>query len=218
MIIVNCQQGEKAWYDARCGVITASRISDAISVLTRKSGDKGPGDPTAASDKYAYEVAFERISMQPYGEPIKAWTLERGHELESHARLEYESLTGNLAAESGVILSDDRLFGYSSDGLLSNGEGIIEIKCPIDTVKIMEMLTTHDTSEYDHQMQFGMFLSGRKYCDFIQYVPALENVGKHLFYKRVHRNDDFIDDMVAKLLAFEKRVTQYENMLRQKAA
>lgn len=217
MITVNCIQGSTEWLQARCAVITASRFADAISVLTRKSGDKNPGDPTAASDKYAYEVAFERISGVPYGEPIKAWTLERGHELEKMARLEYEARTGNLASESGVVLTDDRRFGYSTDGTVGD-DGLIEIKCPVDTIKIMDMLNTHDISEYEHQIQGGLWLTGRKYCDFIQYVPALEHVGKDLFYMRVKRDDDFIDDMVAKLLQFEKRVTAFEQMLRQQAA
>jgi hypothetical protein len=216
-IVVNCLQGTEEWLKARCAAITASRFADAVSVLTRKSGDKGPGDPTAAADKYAYEIAFERISGVPYGEPVKAWTLDRGHALEAVARLKYEEATGNVVYESGVILTDDRKFGYSTDG--SAGEdGLIEIKCPVDTVKIMEMLTTQDISEYEHQIQGGLWLSGRKWCDFIQYVPALENVGKDLFYRRIYRDDVFIEDMVAKLLTFEARVTQYENLLRRKAA
>lgn len=218
MIFVECSQGTELWLQSRCGVITASRVSDAISLLTRKSGNKVAGEPTDASDKYAYEVAFERISGQPYGAPIKAWTLERGHELEPMARMLYEERTGNLAMESGIILSDDKLFGYSSDGLLTDGRGLIEIKCPVDTVKIMEMITTGDVSEYMHQMQFGMFLSGRAYCDFIQYVPALESVGRDLYVKRIERDEAFIEDMVEKVLAFERRVSEYESMLRKVAA
>jgi hypothetical protein len=95
--------------------------------------------------------------------------------------MEYEARTGNLASESGVMLTDDRLFGYSTDGLVGD-DGLIEIKCPVDSVKIMDMLTTCDVSEYMHQMQLGMWISNRKWCDFIQYVPALEHVGKDLFY------------------------------------
>lgn len=218
MILINCRQGDQEWLDARCKVITASRVADAISVLTRKSGSKGPGDPTDASDKYAYEVAFERISGVPYGAPINAWTLARGHELEPLARMSYEMRTGNLAVESGLILSDDRKFGYSSDGLLNDEKGVIEVKCPVDTIKIMEMLTTQDTAEYDCQIQFGLFLSGRSYCDFIQYVPALENVGKDLFVKRIERDEEFIDSMVEKLIAFERHVTDIEQFLRAQAA
>lgn len=218
MILVECAQGTDLWLQSRSGVITASRVSDAISVLQRKSGAKNPGDPTEVSDKYAYEVAFERISGKPYGAPIKAWTLDRGHELEPIARMLYEERTGNLAMESGIVLSDDRKFGYSTDGFLNDDRGIIEIKCPVDTVKIMDMLTTGDTSEYDHQIQFGLFLSGRAYCDFIQYVPALESVGRDLYVKRIARNEDFIEDIVAKVLTFEKRVSAYESLLRKQAA
>lgn len=218
MILVECSQGSDLWFQSRSAVITASRISDAISVLTRKSGSKNPGDPTDAADKYAYEVAFERISGVPYGAPVKAYTLERGHTLEPIARMLYESRTGNLAMESGIVLSDDRKFGYSTDGFLNDDRGIIEIKCPVDTVKIMDMLMTGDTSEYDHQIQFGLFLSGRAYCDFIQYVPALESVGRDLYVKRIERNEEFIEDMVAKVLTFEKRVTAFEQLLRKQAA
>jgi exodeoxyribonuclease (lambda-induced) len=218
MILIEAIQGTQEWLQARSGVITASRISDAISVLQRKSGSKNPGDPTNESDKYAYEVAFERISGVPYAAPIKAFTLERGHTLEPVARMLYEERTGNLAMESGIVLSDDRKFGYSTDGFLNDDRGIIEIKCPVDTVKIMDMLTTGDTSEYDHQIQFGLFLTGRAYCDFIQYVPALESVGRDLYVKRIERNEEFIEDMVAKVLTFEKRVTAYETLLRKQAA
>jgi exodeoxyribonuclease (lambda-induced) len=218
MILIEAVQGSEQWLQARSGVITASRVSDAIAVLQRKSGSKNPGDPTGESDKYAYEVAFERISGVPYGAPIKAYTLERGHTLEPVARMLYEERTGNLAMESGIVLSDDRKFGYSTDGFLNDDRGIIEIKCPVDTVKIMDMLTTGDTSEYDHQIQFGLFLTGRAYCDFIQYVPALESVGRDLYVKRIERNEEFIEDMVAKVLTFEKRVSAYESLLRKQAA
>lgn len=217
MIFIECQQGTPAWFEARCGVATASCFADAISVLTRKSGNKEAGMPTAASDKYCYDLAFERVSMQPYGEPVKAWTLERGHALEIEARAEYEAHTGYLASESGVILTDDRKFGYSSDGLVED-DGLIEIKCPVDSVKIMEMLRTGDVSEYEHQIQGGLWISGRKWCDFIQYVPVLERGGNHLFVKRIERDEDFIEAMVEKLMAFDKRVCAAVELLSKKVA
>lgn len=217
MIFIECQQGTPAWHEARCGVCTASCFAEAISVLSRTSGSRKPGDPTSASDKYAYDLAIERISRKPYGEPVKAWTLDRGHTLEPLARIEYEADTGYLASESGVILTDDRLFGYSSDGLVED-DGLIEIKCPVDSLKIGEMIATGDVSEYMHQIQGGLWISGRKWCDFIQYVPALENAGNALFVRRIERDDNFIDAMVEKLVAFEKRVTKFENLLRKRAA
>jgi hypothetical protein len=217
MILIECQQGTPEWDAARTGVITASCFADAISKLTRKSGNREPGDPTTASDKYACDLAIERISGKPYGQPIKAWTLERGHEMERLARIAYESRVQEYVSEAGVALTDDRLFGYSTDGLVGE-DGLVEIKCPIDSLKIKAMLETGDTSEYDHQMQGGLWITGRKWCDFIMFVPDLEPVGKDLFVKRVHRDDNFIDAMVIELMAFAGRVSDFETLFRLKAA
>jgi hypothetical protein len=111
-----CQQGEPLWYSARCGKVTASQFACAISTLSRTSGEKGKGDPTDASDKYAAEVAIELISGVPWGEPIKPWVLKRGHDLEPVRATGYEARTGNIAEEAGVCTTDDGVFGYSTDG------------------------------------------------------------------------------------------------------
>jgi exodeoxyribonuclease (lambda-induced) len=215
--IVHCQQGTPEWLQARCGVITASEYECAISVLSRSSGKRKAGDPTAASDKYAFEKAIERISRKPYGEPPKAWVLDRGHRMEEHARIAYEAKFGEMVTESGIVLTDDNVFGYSTDGLVGE-HGLVEIKSPIDGLKIGEMFKTGDVSEYMHQIQGGMWLTGRKWCDLIMYVPDLETVGNDLYIKRVQRDDDFIDDMVGRLLAFDKRVQDYEILFRMKEA
>lgn len=217
MILINCLQGTPEWHAARSGVITASCFEDAVSVLVKNSTKRKAGDPTGASDKYACDLAIERISGKPYGEPPRAWVLERGHRMEKLARMEYEARSGYFVSESGVVLTDDRLFGYSTDGLVEE-EGLIEIKCPIDSLKIAEMLDTGDVSEYMRQMQGGMWITGRKWCDFIQYVPDLEPVGKHLFVKRIMRDDDYIDEMVERLLKFAGRVADQEASFRMKEA
>ena len=227
MRFIQVLQGSPEWLQARAGVITASCFADAISVLKVKSGTKVAGDPTAAADKYAGDVAIERISAKPYGEPPKAWVLARGHELEAMARPNYEMVTGLIAEEAGIVLTDDGEFGYSTDGLVNpiymmgqivSCEGLIEIKCPIDSVKIRAMLETGDVSEYMHQMQGGMWITGAKWCDFIQYVPDLESVGNDLFIKRIYRDEDFIEDMAAKLMKFRQRVADFKFMFGQKAA
>ena len=205
MKFIEALQGSPEWLQARAGAITASTFADAISVLSRASGDKKAGDPTNAADKLAGDIAIERITQKPYGEPVKAWVLERGHIMEARARIAYESRTGLMAQEAGVCKTDDDWFGYSTDGLVED-DGLIEIKCPVDTVKIAAMFKTGDVSEYIHQMQGGMWITGRQWCDFIMYVPDLEGVGNDLYVKRVYRDDDFIDDMAAKLMKFRSVV------------
>jgi len=224
-------QGTQEWLNARAGVITASMFGDAISLLTRKSGDRNVGDPTATSDKYASDLAIERISGKPYGEPPKAWVLERGHRLEPFARQAWEMRTGLVAEEAGIVLTDDGDFGYSTDGMVNPTrdasaapthyfacEGLIEIKCPIDSQKILAIWSTGDLSEYMDQMQGGMWITGAKWCDFIMYVPDLEAVGNDLYVKRVMRDDAYIDSMAGKLLAFRTRVDDFKYLFSKKAA
>jgi exodeoxyribonuclease (lambda-induced) len=169
------------------------------------------GVPSDTAHRYAADLAIEQISGQPHGEPPKAWVLERGHIMEERARMLYEARTGAFVTESGICISDCESFAYSSDGLV-NDDGLIEIKSPIDSLKIATMLRTGDVSEYLHQMQTGMWLTGRKWCDFIMFVPDLANCGKDLYVKRVMRDDEFIDGMVKELVRFQAMIADYKSV------
>lgn len=255
MKFIECAQGTPEWHAARSGLITASRFSDAISIVgglderqekyvkaflagvsqkaalevagykaaptadsvRRALAGELVGEPSDIAKRYAADLAIERVSGQPHGEPPKAWVLERGHEMEAAARMHYEARTGSFVTEAGICVTDDGVFGYSTDGLVDD-DGLIEVKAPIDSAKILAMWSTGDTSEYDHQMQGGMWITGRKWCDFIMYVPDLAAVGKDLFVKRVFRDEAFIDDMVTKLAKFDSMVHANVAILRAGAA
>jgi hypothetical protein len=210
---IECPQGTEEWFAARCGKITASCFGDAISVCQKKSAARDPGDPTAVAERYAADLAIERISGQRHGEPPKAWVLDRGHEMEAAARRIYEGRTGAFVTEAGICVTDDGAYGYSTDGLVDD-DGLIEIKAPIDSTKILAMWQSGDVSEYIHQMQGGMWITGRKWCDFIMYVPDLVNVGKDLYVKRIYRDDAFIDAMATGLAKFNGMVELFESVLR----
>lgn len=213
MKFIECPQGTESWLAARCGKITASCFADAISVCQKKSAARNPGEPTAVAERYAADLAIERISGQQHGEPPKAWVLERGHEMEAAARRIYEGRAGAFVTEAGICVTDDGVYGYSTDGLVDE-DGLIEIKAPIDSTKILAMWATGDTSEYDHQMQGGMWITGRQWCDFIMYVPDLACIDKDLYVKRVFRDDAFIADMAARLAKFDALVGECEAIFR----
>lgn len=210
MKLIQCEQGSEAWFKARAGVITASKFAEAVSTLKN-------GTPTQASKDYAYRVAVERIYGETTEDTFVTWEMRRGTELEPLARIAYEAKTGNLAQESGIALTEDGLFGYSTDGLVDD-DGLIEIKCPNSARKLVEMWETGDLSEYEHQIQGGMWITGRKWCDFIMYAPQLEPVGKHLYIKRIERDDNFIEAMESKLWEFARRVQSHVDNLKKEAA
>lgn len=197
--------------------LAAYKSAPTSEAIKRALAGERIEQPSDTARRYAADLAIERISGQPHGEPAKTWVLERGHEMEGKARWLYEARTKAFVTESGICLDDDGVFAYSSDGLVDD-DGLIEIKAPIDSVKILAMWQTGDVSEYLHQIMGGLWLTGRKWCDLIMYVPDLAPVGKDLFIKRIERDDKFIDDMVERLGEFDKLVTMYETLFRQEAA
>jgi len=174
--------------------------------------------PSDAARKYAAKLALERISGNPFGEPVKAWVLERGHEMEDQARMKYEQRFSVMLTDPGFCISDCGLFGYSTDGRVDDGtdQGLVEFKGPIDPLKILTLMQTRDLSEYTHQMQFGMWLDNRQWCDWGMRVPDLDACDNGLFIIRVPRDQAFIDDMVQKLHRFNLMVNEYVDIFRGK--
>lgn len=206
MIYVPCEQGSASWLEARTGVITASRFRDALDCLKN-------GNPNEKSIRYAAQVAVERISGDANDETFVNWQMKRGSELEPVARLAFETATGLLVQEAGIALTDDRCFGYSSDGFIGD-DGCIEIKCPAAADKLVALWRDRDLSEYRHQIQGGLWLTGRKWCKFIMYAPQLAKVGKELMVEHVERDEAFIEKMELDLLKFAERVAENERVLR----
>lgn len=209
MILVQCKQGDPDWHAARVAVTTASRAKDACDKL--KSGQ-----PSQKAVAYAAEIAMESVAGVTCSDVFVNFAMRRGSELEPHARIAYEAATGNLVDESGIYLTDDRVFGYSSDGAV-NDDGLIEIKCPLSALTVISMWRSGDLSEYVHQIQMGMWLTGRKWLDFVMFDPRLAPVGKSLFVKRVQRDEAFIEAMESDLMKFVGLVREFEGVLRANA-
>ena len=202
MIQLKLTQGDSDWKQARAGKVTASRAKDARDRL--KSG--------AASGKqiaYACQVALERVSHQPADATFENWQMREGHVQEPIARAAYERETGNLVDEVGAFATDDDLFLYSPDGLIDD-DGLLEVKTLFSPERIMTIVGNGDTSDFEDQCMFGLWLTGRQWIDLVVWVPSLE----HMVIKRITRDEDAIEALEADMLAFSRLVTQYEAKLR----
>jgi hypothetical protein len=215
MILLSYPQGSDEWLLARAGAITASRFADARSKLTRTAGSGQKGDPTTTSNKYAWTVAMERIAEQSLDETFVTWQMKRGTELEPLARIAYEGRHNELVEESGIVLTDDRAFGYSTDGFIGD-DGMVEIKCPsaCDKIGAVWQHPENAADEYIDQINGGLWITGRQWCDLIVYCPWLEPVGKDLFIKRIERDDVAIKSLENDMLEFLARVDSFEAILR----
>ena len=201
-MLTSFEQGSPEWKQARAGKVTASRAKDARDKL--KSG--------AASGKqiaYACQVALERVSGNPADATFENWQMREGHVQEPIARAAYERRTGNLVDEVGAFATDDDLFLYSPDGLIDD-DGLLEVKSIFSPERIMTIVGNGDTSDFEDQCMFGLWLTGRQWIDLVVWVPSLE----HMVIKRITRDEDAIEALEADLMAFARLVTQYENTLR----
>lgn len=216
MIVLNYPQGSDDWLRARCGVITASRFGDARKKLTRASGEKKAGDPHGDAERYAWTVAVETIARQPLDDTFVNYAMRRGRDLEPIARQQYELRTDSLVEEASLVLTDDSRFGYSTDGLV-NDDGLVEIKCPLSAEKLGNVWANPGAAhlEYLDQIDGGLWITGRKWCDLVIYCDWLKPVGKDLFVTRIFRNEDRIEALEADLLAFMRLVDQNLATLRE---
>src|SRR5690606_33132888 len=219
MIFLDYPQGSPEWLQARAGVITASRFADARSRLTKTCKSGKPGDPSTAAIRYAWTVAMERVAGKPVDSSFETWQMRRGVDLEPAARVAYEARTGFMVQESGLVLTDDSVFGYSTDGFVED-DGMVEIKCPASCDKLGAIWGHPEEaeSEYIDQINGGLWITGRKWCDLIVYCPWLEPVGKELFIKRIERDDDAIDELAEEMWQFHLLASSHEQVFRQKVA
>ncbi|HKJ22275.1 MAG TPA: YqaJ viral recombinase family protein [Gammaproteobacteria bacterium] len=210
MIIVNCAQGSEEWHAARVGAITASMFKTARERL--KSG-KNAGAYKAAAKDYAFRVACERIGGQPLDEGFSTWAMRRGHELEPEARAAHEMTAGIDVEPTGIVLTDDRKFGGSADGLIGD-DGGSEYKCLVAPDRIRGILIDRDIDEFQDQVQGCLWLTGRAWWHFVLYCPALAPVGRDLIIHQVERDDDYIESLESDLIAFDRLVGEYEEQIR----
>ncbi len=205
-IHIEAPQGSIQWFEGRCGAITASMFSEC-----RKRLKSGPnkGDFSQAAKDYAFKLAVERLSGQLLDDPqFDPWQARRGRELEPEARLAYEERKGVLVEQTGLALTEDRLFGASVDGLVDE-DGSVEIKCFLAPSKLAPILLEKEIGDCMDQIQGGLWITGRQWCDFILYCPALACVARDLTVIRVNRDDNYIAPLVDDLVEANRLVETY---------
>jgi hypothetical protein len=213
MIILECEQGSPEWFQARAGCITASNFAECRKKL--KSG-VNEGDHTGKAKEYAFRLAIERISGELLSEDkFDTFEMRRGRELEPDARLAHEMKRGIMVDQTGIALTDDRIFGASVDGLIDD-DGCSEYKCFIGPSSLMPILLDNDLSSTTDQVQGQMWITGRKWSDFVLYCPALKSIGRDLTIITIERDDDYIEELEADMLEFNTLVGEYQAKLMQK--
>lgn len=171
-------QGSDGWLAARCGLLTASEMKLIIAPITLKAARN------TLERTHLYELLAQRITghVEPHyvGEDML-----RGHEDEVEARILYSQRYAPVE-EAGFITNDRWGFtlGYSPDGLVGD-DGLIEAKSRRQKYQIQTVLENVAEStipaDYTLQVQTGLLVSERKWCDFISYSGGLPMVTIRVF-------------------------------------
>lgn len=197
-------QGSQEWLEARLGCVTASCFADVLA--------KGKG---IVRKKYMRKIVAERLT----GKPVESFSnphLERGTEQEGYARMEYESVTGNLVQEVGFMRHPEIMAGASPDGII-DGSGGIEIKSVIPTVQIETIERGAYPAQHKPQIMGNLWITGREWWDFVSYSPDMpEPLNLYIF--KVDRNEDYIKHLEAEVIRFLEEAEELHQRLLRRVA
>ena len=160
------------WHSLRTGRVTSSNFGGAISLATRNV------EPSMSFLNYLLKT--KDISNIP--------AIKYGIDNESVAIREYEQEFGCKVEKCGIFMDTCGYLGGSPDGLVGS-DGIVEIKCPFrmkassnmadfhrlgflkkNSKDQFEVVTSH---KYYHQIQGNLYLTKRKFCDFVVWTPQI---------------------------------------------
>lgn len=158
-------QGSEEWHAARCGILTASEMKLIIT----------PTLKPARNDKeraHLYELLAQRITRHVEPAYVSDDML-RGREDEIDARMLYAQHYAPVR-DVGFITNNRWGFtiGYSPDGLVGD-DGAIECKSRRQKFQVETIISGEMPEDYMIQVQTGLLVSGRRWCDFVSYSGGL---------------------------------------------
>jgi YqaJ-like viral recombinase domain len=198
-------QGEEPWRAARRGLLTASEMDLIITPAKLQVADN------EKTRLHLYDLLAQRITG--HVEPgYESFDMARGKEEEIWARIAYAENYAPVE-ECGFITNefplDDQLtfrLGYSPDGLVGD-DGLIEAKSrmPKHQLRVLLEHVAEDTipPEFMLQVQTGLLVSERAWCDFISYSGGL-----HMATVRVYPDEEVQNAILAAAAVFETRLNE----------
>ena len=185
-------QGTDEWFDIKRGLASSSHFS---TVLSKGSGRK----------LYMRKLAGERLSGLTESSYSNG-NMEAGIELEAAARAYYANINNCTVEQVGFIKRDDDV-GSSPDGLVYI-DGGLEIKCVIPSTHIETCLRGTMQTCYTPQVQGAMWVSDRKWWDWVSYCPAIKD--RPYFCIRIKRDEEYIKELSIRVTMF---VTELKEMI-----
>jgi len=180
-----------AWLNARCGVLTASRVADAL-------GDNGPGKRR----KLLMEMLEERTTGQNYRHMVTP-AMEHGLEYEDEMFDVFVERYPQYHVRASRLYMHPRIeyFGATPDREVGD-DGLLEGKCPSTGTFLDWVLAGVVPEKHKPQMAAQLLCTGRKWCGFIAYDPRLKDERKRLFLRKFEPTPEYLETVEAGAVRF----------------
>jgi putative phage-type endonuclease len=194
---------------ARCGKLTASRMKDAVAIGAK-------GQPLKARADLIRDILAERLTGQSVRHFVTE-AMQHGLDAECDAKAAYETHTGEIIVECGVIDHPHiDMLAATPDGFLGS-DGLIECKCPTTPTFVAWLMAGVIPDEHKPQMLVQLACTGRSWCEFVAFDPRVKKMSP-LFIRRFEPKPEEIADIEAKAEAFLAEVDACWAILTEQAA
>jgi len=196
-LFFDVQQNTEEWLDLRIGLVTSSSLSKVMA-----NYGKAFGEP---AKKYAVDIAIEQITESRQESQFSNSHMDRGHEEEPLAIMEYESKYFSTVTNGGFFVEGN--MGDSPDGLVGD-DGMIEVKSAIPSMHYSRVCSKSYDRAYRWQMANHLLVSNRDWVDFISYCSSYPD--DQMLY--VHRSDR--DDFKEEFKMIDERMVLFTDLIK----
>ena len=153
------EQRSLEWYAIRLGKITSTSFATLAN-----------GKPDTIRD-LCWKIAKERIDRVAYDGLFVSEDMQHGIDTEPEALAAYSLDQWAVPRTVGFCEYSD-YFGFSPDALIGD-DGGVEIKCPTKKTNKKYLEKDDAWKAYKWQIQGSLYMSERKWWDFVSYCPPL---------------------------------------------
>jgi len=189
-------QHTEEWLALRVGLLTASEI---CRILTPAKLQYVTGEKERA---HLYEILAQRVNS--FVEPVfQSYDMFRGIEDEVDAKNYYRDNYDEID-EVGFVTNDKWGFtlGYSPDGLVGD-DGLVECKSRLAKYQVQTIIDNKMPDDYRIQVQAGLLISERKWCDFISYCSGMK-----MYVTRIYPDPEVQEAIVVAADMFHHRLDE----------
>lgn len=203
-VYADMEQHSDEWFEVRRGIITASVVGQLITPSTVKS----------ASNDNSRSLVWELVAQRITGFVYPTFTsddMARGHLAEIVAR-DWYSAEHAPVTQVGFMRLDAEWgsLGYSPDGLVGD-DGLIEVKSPRHKGHLEAVVRGVVPLGYMAQIQAGLLVSGRKWCDLISWPGGM---APHV--ARVEPDEEWRVAIMAAVKDFERQARHVADIYNQR--